>query len=62
MAGIFGDPLWLGDWPPAVRARIPYLPKFSGQQARSPQPAAAVVRSMTTVLMVNLEWVRLHCK
>lgn len=62
MAGIFGDPLWLGDWPPAVRARIPYLPKFSSQQARSPQPAAADVRCMTTVLLIKLEYVRLYCK
>ena len=62
MAGIFGDPLWLGDWPPAVRARIPYLPKFSSQQARSPQPAAADVRSMTTVFLFKFVWLNLLIK
>ncbi|KAK9827612.1 hypothetical protein WJX81_006199 [Elliptochloris bilobata] len=34
MAGIFGDPLYLGDWPASVKQRVPNLPTITSDQAR----------------------------
>ena len=36
MAGIFGDPLYLGDWPASVKQRVPMLPAITADQARRP--------------------------
>ena len=36
MAGIFGDPLYLGDWPASVKQRVPTLPAITTDQARRP--------------------------
>lgn len=33
MAGIFGDPLYLGDWPASVKQRVPTLPAITADQA-----------------------------
>ena len=27
--GTFADPIYLGDWPESVKARIPYIPKIN---------------------------------
>ena len=27
--GTFADPIYLGDWPESVKARIPYIPKIT---------------------------------
>lgn len=35
--GTFADPIYLGDWPASVKARIPYIPTITPELVRSAQ-------------------------